>query len=155
MTTFDDKGRMVHGFRVEGEGLQEGPIGGVVPLGVPIQVGAGEPIETPLVPFEARAPDTAGLVTEAEPGNVVDLRSRQQRRAEAREAKKTFEDVYSEADAKLKPLLKARHMLFALIRSQGRVRIPHMDLRAVQLEDKLDVHVDANGDLTVGYVEGR
>lgn len=88
-------------------------------------------------------------------GEVVDLRSRQQRRAEAREARKTWEDVYTDSDPRLQPLMKARHMLFAMLRQAGRIRIPAAELQAVDLRDKVDVKVADNGDLIVEYLGER
>lgn len=88
-------------------------------------------------------------------GDVVDLRSRQQKRAEQREARKTWEDVYDDSDPRLKPLMKARHMLFAILRQAGRMRISASELAAVQLADKVDVKVAPNGDLVVEYLGAR
>jgi hypothetical protein len=87
--------------------------------------------------------------------------SRQVKRAKARQSKKDERALEKKADetlatddARLKPLLKARHMLFALIRETGRVRIKAEHLNVVTTADKLDVRVQPNGDLMVTFVEG-
>lgn len=97
--------------------------------------------------------DTGDVVAAA--AEAVDLRSRQQRRAEAREARKTWEDVYTDSDPRLQPLMKARHMLFAILRQAGRIRIPAAELQAVDMRDKVDVKVADNGDLIVEYLGER
>lgn len=87
--------------------------------------------------------------------------SRQQRRAaeRAREKEqaaleKAAEETLATDDPRLKPLLKARHMLFAMAREHGRVRIKATHLNVVTTADKLDVRVQPNGDLVVSFVEG-
>jgi hypothetical protein len=95
--------------------------------------------------------------------NVIPL-SRQVRRAQEREAAKLAEKTDAAlADAeratalasqRMMSLMKTRHMLFALVRATGRVRIHRDDLKRVTDRDKLDVKVQENGDLVVTFEEG-
>lgn len=47
---------------------------------------------------------------------------------------------------------RMRHMFFAFVRSQGRIRIPSKDLNQLEERGRLEVKVAENGDLTVSYI---
>lgn len=86
--------------------------------------------------------------------NVVPLMSRQQRRAAERVAAKEAEQsLVSITTAQLEKLHRARIMLAALVRREGRVRIPQKEL-TIRKGDQLDVKVQDNGDLVVTYKAG-
>lgn len=104
---------------------------------------------------------------EASPEALADVVpiTRQQRRAQEREAEKIAERAERPAtaeemleakanDARKLALLKSRHMLFALVRAQGRVRISAADLSRVTDRCKLDCRVQPNGDMVVSFVDG-
>lgn len=73
-----------------------------------------------------------------------------------RERQRTTETgkMVSIDERRLLSMMKQRHMLAALCRAQGRVRIPRGDLDKITQRDKLDVKVQENGDLVVTFVEG-
>lgn len=95
--------------------------------------------------------------------NVVTLeaaKSRQVLRAETRAAlkaehrKESLEKLAVD-DARIAKLLRARHMLFALLKQSGRARIDRRLLDSINLTDTMDIKVQENGDLVVTFVEGR
>lgn len=47
---------------------------------------------------------------------------------------------------------RMRHMFFAFVRSQGRIRIPSKDLNQLEERGRLEVKVSENGDLMVSYL---
>lgn len=57
-------------------------------------------------------------------------------------------------ERRLAQLAKARIMLAALVKRDGRVRITRRELDAIEQRSKLDVKVQENGDLVVTFVEG-
>lgn len=89
--------------------------------------------------------------------------SRQQRRAQERADEKrsaALSKMASNAEAvvlgeeEAGRRERARRMLFALVKREGRVRIPLRDLEAIGARDGLDVKV-AGHDLVITYLEGR
>lgn len=83
--------------------------------------------------------------------------TRQQRRAAeraaAKEAERESEELVSMTKAQFQKLHRARVMLAALVRREGRVRIPQRELQ-IQKGDQLDVKVQENGDLLVTFKAG-
>lgn len=57
-------------------------------------------------------------------------------------------------DAKLHArLARAQIMLAALVKREGRIRIPWSEIQDIDRRGKLDVKVGDNGDVTVSYKE--
>lgn len=88
---------------------------------------------------------------------------RQQRRAIERSEEKRREALQRMADNAERVVVgeeeaarreRARRMLFALVKREGRVRIPIRELEAVGARDGLDVKL-VGADLVITYLEGR
>lgn len=94
--------------------------------------------------------------------NVLSLESARQKRVAAQAvdpglalAQAEAEREIAAADKRMMALQKTRHMFFAFVRSQGRIRIPRPDLECVTDKDKIDVKVDkGSGELVVTFVDG-
>lgn len=82
------------------------------------------------------------------------LRSEARRALKAEAAKPPLEDMAA-ADPRIAKLLRARHMLFALVKEQGRLRIGRKVLDSVLTTDTVDIKVQEDGDLIVTLVAGR
>lgn len=79
--------------------------------------------------------------------------TRQQRRAQERAAAKEAQSLVHVTKEQYDKLHRARIMLAALVRREGRVRIARRELE-LQRGDKLDVKVQENGDLMVTFKAG-
>ncbi len=78
--------------------------------------------------------------------------SRQVLRAAKRAAEKLSHTTKAN-DQTMASLKKMQHMLYAIVRGNGRVRIPRDWHEGIPTVAKLAVKVEANGDLMVSYVE--
>lgn len=90
---------------------------------------------------------------EDEDGADVVPITRQQRRAQERAAQKDAQSLVHVTKEQYDKLHRARIMLAALVRREGRVRIARRELE-LQRGDKLDVKVQENGDLMVTFKAG-
>lgn len=93
------------------------------------------------------------IVQEPAGDNVVPI-TRQQRRAAEREAAKVPEPLISITEAQYGKLMRARIMLAALVKREGRVRLTQRELNGIGKRAKLDVKVAENGDVVMTFVEG-
>lgn len=84
--------------------------------------------------------------------NVVPI-SRQVARAEERRLAKDVDAAVTLHEEAVRGLRKAQHMLAALVKMQGRIRITRAMLESVGPKDGLDVKVDEHGNLLVTYLE--
>jgi hypothetical protein len=99
--------------------------------------------------------ETAKVLEEIVDGsdNVVDLVTRQQKRAQERAAAKDAQSVVPITKERLAALMRARTMLAALVRRTGRVRISRAEVE-IGAGSRVEVKVQDNGDLVVSFVEG-
>jgi hypothetical protein len=79
--------------------------------------------------------------------------SRQVARAEERKLEKDLTSAAKLHEDAVRGLRKAQHMLAALVKEQGRIRITRAMLESVGPKDGLDVKVDDAGNLVVTYLE--
>lgn len=86
-----------------------------------------------------------------EPINLADwIREKEVQQARAATAR-----LVSIDEKRMTSLMKRSHMLAALVRATGRVRIMREDLEAIGARDRLDVKAQDNGDLVVTFLPGR
>lgn len=89
---------------------------------------------------------------------------RQQRRAHERQAEKLAELTekaaregereLAAADKRMAALMKARALLFAMARENGRIRVSRAHLDALTDRDQLAAKVQENGDIVLTFVTG-
>lgn len=79
--------------------------------------------------------------------------SRQVQRAEERKLEKDVASAARLHEEAVRGLRKAQHMLAALVKLQGRIRITRAQLESVGPKDGLDVKADEHGNLVVTYLD--